>query len=48
MLGELIPLVHISTCKLPIIYPDTETDRKKEREKRGSRDVPIYVQLVTT
>ena len=31
---------------LPIIYPDTETDR--ERVKRVSREVPIHVQSVTT
>ena len=31
---------------LPIIYPDTVTDT--EREKRGSREVPIHVQSVTT
>ena len=37
------------TCKLPIIYSDNGTDRKKERErdKRGSTDVPIHVQSVT-
>ena len=35
------------TWKLTIIYPDTKKDRGKERQKRGIRDVPIYVQSVT-
>ena len=37
-----------NTCKLSIICPDTEKDRgKRDIQKRGIRDVPIYVQSVT-
>ena len=43
--GQLITLVHIH-ANYCIIYPDTERDT--EREKRGSRDVLIHVQLVKT